>query len=80
MVRPVKRTILQRVGNVLFDSGWEIFNVCVSEPGIFELADVETELFNHRLKASNAQMHVCVSEVDLIIVVIVFADKEIRDR
>ena len=36
------------------DVGWEIFNVRISGPGIFELAGIETELANHRLEASNA--------------------------
>src|SRR5882757_8155083 len=46
MVRPMEATILQGVRHVLFNSGWEICNVRISEPGIFELADVETELRN----------------------------------
>ena len=62
---------------MLFDSGWEILDVCIGKPGIFELADIETELFNHRLEASNSKLHVRVLEVDLIGTVI--ADKEIRN-
>ena len=71
----METTILQGIGNVFFHSGWEIINVCISEPGILELADVETELCNHRLEASNAQLHVCVSDVHLVVAAI--ADKEI---
>ena len=77
MIRPIERTILQSVGNVLFDSGWEIIDVRISKPGIFELADIETELFDHRLEASNSQLHVRILEVDLIDAVI--AEKEIRN-
>jgi len=75
MVRPMERTILQGVRNVLFHSGWEIFDVCISDPGIFELANVETELRKHRLEASNSQLHVCVSDIHSILATI--ADKEI---
>jgi hypothetical protein len=49
MVRPIERTILQSIGNVLLDSGLEIFNLCIGNPGIFKLADIETELANHCL-------------------------------
>jgi len=45
--------MLQRVENVLYDPGWKIFNICISEPGIFEPADIKTELVNHRLEASD---------------------------
>jgi len=75
MVRPMERTILQGVRNVLLHSGWEIFDVCISDPGIFELANIETELRKHRLKASNPQLHVRVAGVHLILAAI--ADKEI---
>ena len=71
----MQRTILQGVGDVLFDSGWEILHILISDPGIFELADIETELFDHRLEASNSQLQVCVFEVYLVGTVI--ADKEI---
>jgi len=36
---------LQNVGNVLFDSGWEIVDICISKLGIVEIADIEAELF-----------------------------------
>ena len=78
MVRPMERTILQGVGNVLFNSGWEIFDSCISELGIFELADVETELCDHCIKAGNAQLHVRVSDVHMIVAAT--ADKEIVNR
>ena len=71
----METTILQSVGNVLFDSGWEVFDVCISNPGIFELADIKTELFYHRLEACNPQQHTRTFKVDLIDTVI--ADKEI---
>jgi len=77
MIRPIEGTILQSVGNVLIDSRWEIMDIRISKPGIFELADIETELFDHRLEASNSHLHVRVLEVDLIGAVI--ADKEIRN-
>jgi hypothetical protein len=66
MIWPIERTILQSVRNVLFDSGCEILNIRIREPGIFESTDIETELFNHRLHASNAQLYVRVSWIDLI--------------
>jgi len=75
MVRPMQQTILQGVRNVLFHLGWEIVDVCISDPGIFELANVETELRKHRLKASNPQLHMRISDVHLILAAI--ADKEI---
>ena len=78
MVQPMETTILQGVRNVLFHSGWEIFNVCISEPGIVELADIETKLRSHYLETSNAQMHACVSDVHLIVAAI--TDKEIVNR
>ena len=77
MIRPIERTILQCIGNVLFDSGWEIIDVRIRKPRIFELADIETELFDHRLEASNPQLQVRVVEVHLIGAVV--ADKEIRN-
>jgi len=78
MVRPMQTTILQGVGNVSFDLGWEIFYFCISEPGIFKLADVETELRDHRLEASNPQLHVCLSDVHPIVAAI--TNKEIINR
>ena len=75
MVQPVETTILQGVRNVMFHSGWEIFNICISKPGIFKIADVEMKLRSHHLEASNPQLHVRVSEVHLIVTAI--ADKEI---
>ena len=51
MVQPMETTILQGVRNVLFHSGWEISNVCISELGIVEFADVEMELGSHHLEA-----------------------------
>jgi len=48
MIWLIERTILQSLGNVLLDEGWETFNLCISEPGIFKLADIETELFYQR--------------------------------
>ena len=78
MVRPMETTILQGVRNILLHSGWEIFNVCIGEPGIFEAADVETEVRNHRFETSNPQLYVRVSEVHLIVTVI--TGKEIVNR
>ena len=77
MIRPVKRTILQTVGNVSCDSGWEIFDFHISESGIFKPADVEAELENHRLEASNSQLHISVPGIDSIFAGTVIADKEI---
>jgi len=77
VIRPIEGTILQSVGNVVSDSRWEIMDVRISKPGVFKLADIETELFGHRLEASNSQLHVRVLDVDLIGAVI--ADKEIRN-
>jgi hypothetical protein len=71
MVRPMERTILQGVGNILFNAGWEIFNVFIGEPGILELANVETELRNHRVEASNAQLHIRILEVHLVVAAMV---------
>ena len=71
----METTILQSVRNVLFHSGCEIADVCIGEPGILELADVEMELGGHRLDACNPQLHVRVSDVHSIAAVI--ADKEI---
>ena len=73
----MKRTVLQSIRDVLLDSGWEIFDICIRNPGIFKPADIETELFHHRLEAGNPQLHVRVFKVDLIDAVI--ADKEIRN-
>ena len=74
----METTILQGVRNVLFHSGWEISDVCIGEPGIFEPADVETELHGHRPKACNPQLHMCVSDVDLIVAAI--TEKEVVNR
>src|SRR5258706_6720647 len=71
----METTILQGVRNVLLHSGWEISDACISEPGIFELADVETESCSHHSEAINPQLHVRVSDVHLIGAAI--ADKEI---
>ena len=78
MVQPMEATILQGVGNILFHSGWEISNLRIGELGIVELADVETKLCSHRAETSNPQLHVCVSDVHLIVAAI--ADKEIVNR
>ena len=78
MVRPMQTTVLQGVRNIFIDSGWEIFYVCISEPGILELADIETELRDHRLETSNSQLHVRFSDVHLIVAAI--AHKEIVNR
>jgi len=43
--------MLRSIGNVLLDSGWEIFRVCIREPGVSEFADIETALLSHRFKA-----------------------------
>ena len=75
MVQPMETTILQGVRNVLFHPRWKISDVSTSEAGIVELADVETKLGNHHLETSNPQLHVCVSDVHLIVAAI--ADKEI---
>jgi len=71
----METTILQGVRNVLFHLGWEIFNVCISRPGIFKIVDVEMKSCSHHLKANDPQLHVCVSEIHLIVAAI--ADKEI---
>ena len=78
MVQPMEATILQGVRNILFHSGWEIFNVVISKLGIFELANVETELCSHHPEARNPQLHVRISDVHLIVTAI--ADKEIVNR
>ena len=78
MLRPMETTILQGVRNIRFHSEWEISEICISEPGIFELADVETELCSHHSEASNSQLHVHVSDVHLVVAAI--ADKEIVNR
>jgi len=74
----METTIRQGVRYVLFHSGWEISDVCIGEPGIVELADVEMELGGHRLEAYNPQLHVRVSDVHLIAAAI--AEKEIVNR
>src|SRR5258706_3985324 len=78
MVRPMETTILQGVRNVLLHSEWEIYDVCSSEPGIFELADVEAEFCSHHSEAINTQLHVRVSYVHSTVAAI--ADKEILNR
>ncbi len=78
MVQPMETTILQWVRNVLFHLGWEISDVCIGEPGIVELADVETELGSHGLETRTPQLHVRVSDVHLIAAAI--AEKEIVNR
>ena len=75
MVRPVETAILQGVGNVLFHLGWEVSHVCIGEPGVFEIADIETEPFYHRLEAGDTLLCVCLSQVDLVLAAI--AEKEI---
>ncbi len=66
---------MQSVGNVLFDSGWEILNIRIRQPRIFKSTDIETELFNHRIHASDAQLYVHVLGIHLMGAVI--AGKEI---
>ena len=78
MVQPMDTTILQGIRNVLLHSGWEVFDVCISKPGIFEIADVEMKLRSHHLEASDPQLHVRVSEVHLVVAAI--ANKEIVNR
>ena len=78
MIQPMETTVLQGIRNVLFHSEWEISDVCISEPGIVEFADVETELGSHHPDACNPQLHVRVSDVHLIFVT--FAEKEIVNR
>ena len=78
MVQPMETTILQGVRNILFHSGWEISDVCIGQPRIVELADVETELSHHHLEACNPQLHVRVSDVHLMAAAI--AEKEIVNR
>ena len=77
VIRPVKRTVLQRVGDILCDSEREVFNVRINKPGVFEPANIELELGNHRLEASNCQLHIRVLGVDSIVAGTVIADKEI---
>ena len=78
MAQPVETTILQGLRNVLLHSEWEILNICIRNPGIFELADVETELRGHRPETCNPQLHIRVLDVHLVVTVI--ADKEIVHR
>jgi len=66
IIRPIHRTILKSIRNVLPDSRWENIDVRICEPGIF--ADLETELFNYGLEAS-----IRVSKIDMIVVVTTFA-------
>ena len=77
MVQPMETAILQGVRNILFHSEWEISDVCVRHSGIFQVADVETELRSHHSEAINPQLHVGVLDVHLKIAAI--ADKEIVD-
>ena len=62
---------------MLFDSGWEVIDFRIRKPGVFELANIETESCDHRLDAGNSQLLVHIIKVDLIGAVI--ADKEIRN-
>ena len=62
---------------MLFDSGWEVIDFRICKPGVFELANIEMELCNHRLDAGNSQLLVHIIKVDLIGAVI--ADKEIQN-
>ena len=78
MVQPMETTILQSVRNVLFHPECEIFHVFIGEPGIVELADVETEVGGHRLDTPNPQLYVGVSGVHSMAAAI--AEKEIRNR
>ena len=41
-------------------AAWFAMHVHISKSGVFEPADIETELFDHRLEASNSQLHVRV--------------------
>jgi hypothetical protein len=52
-------------------------NVRIREPGIFELADIESELFNHGIQARNTQIYIRLSGVDMIVAVTVIPEKEI---
>src|SRR5258706_9262107 len=74
----METTILQGARNVLLHSGWEVSHVCIGEPRIVELADVETELGGHHLEACNPQLYVGVSDVHLIAAAI--AEKEIVNQ
>ena len=53
---------------------------CIREPEIFELADIEPELFNHRIHTCNSQIHIRFSEIHMIVGVTFVPEKEIRDR
>ena len=55
---------------MLFDSGLKIFDFGITEPGIYELADIETELFNHRLEASDTLLRMRLSKLDLIVAMV----------
>src|SRR5258706_882064 len=78
MVQQIVTHILQGVRDVLYHSGWEILNICISKPGIFEIANVETKLRSHHLEASDPQLHIRVSEVHLIVATV--TDKKIINR
>ena len=78
MVCPIAATIPQSVGNVLFGPGFKIFNVCIGEPRIFELADIETELVDHCFETSNSKVNMRVLEPNLVVTVL--ADEEFRNR
>ena len=52
-------------------------NIRIRKPGIFKFANIETELFNHSLQASNTQLHIRSSEVDMIVAVTIIPEKEI---
>ena len=77
MVQPMEAAILQGVRDILFHSGWEMLNICIGEPGIFKVADVETKLHSLHLEAGDPQSPVLVSEVHLIVAVI--AEQEIEN-
>ena len=71
----METAILQGVGNVLIHSGWEVANVCIGEPRIFEITDIEAEPFYHHLEAGDTQLCVRLEQVDLVLAAI--AEKEI---
>ena len=52
------------------NSQWEVLNVGIGEPGILQVADIETELFHHRPETGNTLQHVCGSELNLIVAAI----------
>jgi hypothetical protein len=44
MIRLIEKTTLQCIRNLVFDSGWQIWNVFICQPGILKLTDIEAEL------------------------------------